>query len=200
MAIGCLRAFNDLGVKVPEDVKIIGFDNTTHAAASVPQLTTIDQEIFRQGYEAGQFMYEILTNKTKDDFRIHIPKPVYRQSCGCQLTHNTANENTAHTPVNGNYSNFLTDIDNLYTLFDMVRASNSLKRFFYSLTYILQTSQISAMALCLYDKPLTILREDNFVLPDSINLTMFVDTVKNIEIFEPAITFNPNKKISLVFS
>ncbi|MEV6983502.1 LacI family DNA-binding transcriptional regulator [Sphaerisporangium sp. NPDC051017] len=41
LAIGALRAAADRGVRVPEDLAIVGFDNTEESAYSVPSLTTI---------------------------------------------------------------------------------------------------------------------------------------------------------------
>jgi len=41
LAIGALRAATERGVRVPEDVAIVGFDNTEESAYSLPSLTTI---------------------------------------------------------------------------------------------------------------------------------------------------------------
>jgi DNA-binding LacI/PurR family transcriptional regulator len=41
LAIGALRAAAERGVRVPEDVAIVGFDNTEESAYSLPSLTTI---------------------------------------------------------------------------------------------------------------------------------------------------------------
>ncbi len=41
LAIGALRAFREHGVRVPEDVAVVGWDNTAEAAFSAPSLTTV---------------------------------------------------------------------------------------------------------------------------------------------------------------
>lgn len=41
MAIGCMRALTEKGYRIPEDVSIIGMDNTTLCEACTPQLSTI---------------------------------------------------------------------------------------------------------------------------------------------------------------
>lgn len=41
-AMGALRALADLGLSVPRDVQVVGFDNDTEAEFMVPRLTTID--------------------------------------------------------------------------------------------------------------------------------------------------------------
>ena len=41
MAIGALRELKSAGLRVPQDVSVIGFDDITFAALAEPQLTTI---------------------------------------------------------------------------------------------------------------------------------------------------------------
>ena len=40
-----MKALQSLGLKVPKDVKIIGFDDTVRASFTSPSLSTIDQNI-----------------------------------------------------------------------------------------------------------------------------------------------------------
>ncbi len=50
-ALGCLRGLHDLGVLSPDDIAVVGYDNTSVAEVSVPSLTSIGfrgQEIGRQ--------------------------------------------------------------------------------------------------------------------------------------------------------
>lgn len=50
VALGALRGLSELGLRVPQDVQVIGFDNITESAYSTPALTTVDpnkQEIAR---------------------------------------------------------------------------------------------------------------------------------------------------------
>lgn len=54
MAIGALRAANEAGIRVPEDVSLIGFDDTTVVSYLNPPLTTVHKpigEISRKGTE-----------------------------------------------------------------------------------------------------------------------------------------------------
>lgn len=43
MALGALRACADCGKKVPQDIRIIGYDNTSYGNYSIPRLSTINQ-------------------------------------------------------------------------------------------------------------------------------------------------------------
>jgi len=44
IAIGAIRAFNDLGLHVPEDMSVVGFDGIAYAQYCVPRLATIRQD------------------------------------------------------------------------------------------------------------------------------------------------------------
>ncbi len=59
MALGVLRALHERGRRVPEDVAVVGFDDTPEAACFVPPLTTVRQD-FR---ELGQVAVQILVDQ-----------------------------------------------------------------------------------------------------------------------------------------
>jgi len=54
MAIGALKAFAQLKVRVPEDVSIIGFDNILFSGSTYPPLTTITQPTYLIGSESSR--------------------------------------------------------------------------------------------------------------------------------------------------
>ncbi|SIS83655.1 LacI family DNA-binding transcriptional regulator [Alicyclobacillus vulcanalis] len=60
MAIGALRAAAAAGLSVPEDVSILGFDDTDVAEASTPALTTIQQPVFQQGQQAAAMLMQLI--------------------------------------------------------------------------------------------------------------------------------------------
>ena len=54
VAMGCIRALADRGLRVPEDMSVVGFDGVELARYSVPRLTTLRQDtdaLARQGVE-----------------------------------------------------------------------------------------------------------------------------------------------------
>jgi LacI family xylobiose transport system transcriptional regulator len=56
MAIGAMRAARDLGLRVPEDVSIVGYDDVDVAQFTDPPLTTVHQPIRRKGEEAVRLL------------------------------------------------------------------------------------------------------------------------------------------------
>lgn len=60
-AIGALRAANKLGLSVPKDIAIAGFDNIPLAAFTTPPLTTADQAILEQAVTAARFLIDRIT-------------------------------------------------------------------------------------------------------------------------------------------
>jgi LacI family transcriptional regulator len=60
MAIGALRAAYELGLKVPDDLSIVGFDDIPQAAFTCPALTTISQPKFEMGREGVALLLEAM--------------------------------------------------------------------------------------------------------------------------------------------
>lgn len=65
MALGVMKAARILGIKVPHDLSIVGFDDIVLASYVTPSLTTIGQDIFQIGYEAARLLLSILEKKVK---------------------------------------------------------------------------------------------------------------------------------------
>ncbi len=61
-AIGAIRALKDLGLSVPDDVSVIGFDDINLAAFNNPRLTTIRQPLSNMGRIAAQCVLSQLNN------------------------------------------------------------------------------------------------------------------------------------------
>jgi len=74
VAIGALTEFNKMGVKVPEDIKIVGFSNWFMSTVISPTLTTIDQPGYLMGETAFKQLYkEIMAIKNKEE---HPPQTI----------------------------------------------------------------------------------------------------------------------------
>jgi LacI family transcriptional regulator len=60
VATGCLEALAEVGLRVPEDISVVGFDDTIAARTTVPQLATVRQPLRAMGNRAVEvLMYRI---------------------------------------------------------------------------------------------------------------------------------------------
>jgi LacI family transcriptional regulator len=82
MAIGAIEAIKEKGLKVPEDISIIGYDDIEMAAYITPKLTTIKQDTEMIGYQAAQLLMEQILQKKKLITSKRIPvELIIRESC-----------------------------------------------------------------------------------------------------------------------
>jgi DNA-binding LacI/PurR family transcriptional regulator len=63
MAIGALKAFTQLKVRVPEDISIIGFDNIPFSDCTYPPLTTVSQPTYLMGQKAVETLLKLIDEK-----------------------------------------------------------------------------------------------------------------------------------------
>ncbi len=83
MAIAAMRALADLGIRVPDDVAVIGYDDIALASYVTPGLTTIRQDTAAGGKSLVQAMLAILSGMTPTDALLPT-ELVVRQSCGAR--------------------------------------------------------------------------------------------------------------------
>jgi len=83
-ALGAMQALEDSGLKIPEDVAIVGFDNRLEGAVHEPGLSSIHIPLFNMGYQALNSMYLHLEGKAALRETIKVgTRLVARASCGC---------------------------------------------------------------------------------------------------------------------
>jgi DNA-binding LacI/PurR family transcriptional regulator len=81
LAIGALAAAGRIGLGVPEDVSIAGFDDIDAAADTTPPLTTVRQPLRERGRLAGELVIELLDGKRPRQVRLPT-ELVVRRSTG----------------------------------------------------------------------------------------------------------------------
>jgi DNA-binding LacI/PurR family transcriptional regulator len=99
-AIGAIRAFQDIQLRVPADISVIGFDDIKAAAFVVPGLTTIRQPLAEIGRIATQALLDRIhgTDIARDEIVVE-PTLIIRESTGqvklsSQLERSTKNART----------------------------------------------------------------------------------------------------------
>ena len=86
-ALGAMRAFQEAGLRVPQDISVIGFDDIRGAAFSNPGLTTVRQPLADMGRLAAQTLLSRIEGATDCPAEIPIePELVVRQSTAPPLS------------------------------------------------------------------------------------------------------------------
>ncbi len=79
LAMGAINALNNRGIKVPEEVKIVGFDDISLAKFNTPGITTIHQPAEEMGETAAQIMLKILKKEPIAQKRFVLPVEMVRR-------------------------------------------------------------------------------------------------------------------------
>ncbi len=84
MAIGAIRAVEDAGRRVPDDVAVVGFDDILMASMVKPGLTTVAQPTYQMGVMAVDRLLERMRTDAPGEPRQVVLEPtlVVRDSCG----------------------------------------------------------------------------------------------------------------------
>jgi LacI family repressor for deo operon, udp, cdd, tsx, nupC, and nupG len=81
MAVGTIRAARDLGLRVPQDLSVIGFDDMPLASYFDPPLTTVRQDTFAIGRACASMLIDVLEGPTDAPWQVAMTTElVVRQS------------------------------------------------------------------------------------------------------------------------
>jgi LacI family transcriptional regulator len=80
IAIGALSSAYQLGINIPEDLSIIGYDNLTISEMSIPPLTTVGQPLEEMGEAAAKMVFEMLESNKVAESRIMPHNIIERMS------------------------------------------------------------------------------------------------------------------------
>lgn len=80
IAIGAINALKEKGIRIPEDVKVVGFDNISICDFLSPPLTTVKQPIYEMGEEAIKMLIDIINNRSTSLNKVLNPTLIKRGS------------------------------------------------------------------------------------------------------------------------
>lgn len=80
IAIGAMNALKEEGIKVPEEVKIVGFDDISISKFMEPPITTVKQPIYNMGEEAVNMLVNIIEKKNNQMTKVLMCELIVRQS------------------------------------------------------------------------------------------------------------------------
>lgn len=73
MALGVIHGAQDRGVSIPEDLEVIGFDNTRLSLMVRPQLTTVVQPTYDIGAVAMRLLTKLMNKEQVEDQIVELP-------------------------------------------------------------------------------------------------------------------------------
>ena len=85
VAFGLMEGIKQCGLRVPDDISVIGFDNLAEGEYVYPKLTTISQDINEKANAAGRGMFEILEGNKDYTADIHLPVQIIERQTVRQL-------------------------------------------------------------------------------------------------------------------
>ncbi|MNN59362.1 HTH-type transcriptional repressor CytR [compost metagenome] len=80
MAVGVLQAAKELGVEVPDNLSVIGFDNREFSDYLSPRITTMDLPLHQMGYKAMESLHDLIQGKLSERPEMPICKLIERDS------------------------------------------------------------------------------------------------------------------------
>lgn len=73
LAMSCIQNYSNLGYRIPEDIKIIGYGDMFFSALSNPALTTIHEDRKRTAEVIATVLIDLIENRTLQQTEIEIP-------------------------------------------------------------------------------------------------------------------------------
>ena len=85
MALGAIYAIHDTGLRVPDDIAIVGYDNREVASLVRPSITTVTMPCYEMGQAAADLLLRLISSSSQPIEEIKIcGKLIVRQSCGAK--------------------------------------------------------------------------------------------------------------------
>ena len=86
MAFGAMTAIQEVGLRIPEDIAVVGFDDIRLARYSRPALTTVREPDIEHGSAAGKLLIDLINKKPLEQHHIVLKTELrIRDSCGFHL-------------------------------------------------------------------------------------------------------------------
>lgn len=85
MALGVCIVLENAGIKVPNDVKVTGFDNLMSGNYFSPMLTSVDRGWETRSYQAMDRLIEIMNGASEIEDKVYDSKFDKGESCGCSM-------------------------------------------------------------------------------------------------------------------
>ena len=72
LSLGAMKAIEEAGLKIPQHIGVLSFDNFPIADLAEPPLTTVDIDVFEMGVQAGTMLFRLIDNPSAREQQILI--------------------------------------------------------------------------------------------------------------------------------
>lgn len=86
MAAGVIAAAHEMGMKIPEELSVMGYDNILISQMVWPALTTVSQPLTEMGNKATDMVLRLINGETTDVESIILPHAIIERASVCQLS------------------------------------------------------------------------------------------------------------------
>lgn len=198
MAFGCIKYLSELGLRIPQDVKVVGFDDIEFARDSEIPLATINQQTVEQGRIAARLADDFVSGIKVAPETIIDVKAICRESCGCKSVGKKKQNYLDGSEYNGlSQSSGKTDVlsyelqlNKIFSLLDSTRTEETLKDLYDKLNVVLKWLGINFFVIVLYDEPISSNKDEVVVLPETAKMVFCVDKIRNLELIDVDYKFN----------
>ena len=99
LTVGGLKAAHELGLQVPGDLSIIGFDDANMRQTTHPTMTAVCQNAVQLGSEAGKRLAKLMAGQNQDLFQVTIPSFFEINKSTCTLADSPPRVRTGERPT-----------------------------------------------------------------------------------------------------
>jgi DNA-binding LacI/PurR family transcriptional regulator len=86
IAMGAMSAIHAAGLRIPEDIAVVGYDDIPTAAYMIPPLTTVRTSAIEHGRLALEMLSKLMRGERPEQAHVRLETPlVVRESCGANL-------------------------------------------------------------------------------------------------------------------
>ncbi len=90
MAFGAICAIQDAGLRIPQDIAIVGYDNRDFAKIFRPRLTTVSMPVYEMGRTAAELLLRQIREGRQDMDELKVRGQLFvRETCGTEESHRT---------------------------------------------------------------------------------------------------------------
>ena len=86
-AMGAMRCLNEVGLRVPDDIGLIGFDDIPASSTITPPLTTVRQPIQGMGEAAANLLIEAIESGSKEHHCVTLPTELVVRNSTARVNH-----------------------------------------------------------------------------------------------------------------